>query len=141
MTPTSRWGTCVWPIEVDQLYGCHLWQGKVEDVRGYRRAVVRIKGTWYRAYVLAWEAEHGPVPEGRELDHVCRRPLCVNPAHLELVTRSENERRKSWRRRAKITHCPQGHDLWRDGRRTPEGGKVCLVCSGLKAPPENRDGG
>lgn len=53
-------------------------------------------------------------------------------AHLTPVTRSQNERRKFWRVRVRQTHCRDGHDLWTHGRRTPEGGRVCLVCSGVK---------
>jgi hypothetical protein len=45
------------------------------------------------AHRVLWEVEHGPVPEGLELDHLCRVRLCVNPAHLEAVTRAINCRR------------------------------------------------
>lgn len=46
------------------------------------------------AHRFAYEALVGPVPEGLELDHLCRRPLCVNPDHLEPVTHAENMRRR-----------------------------------------------
>lgn len=36
----------------------------------------------------------GPIPDGLELDHLCFTPACVNPWHLEPVTRSENLRRR-----------------------------------------------
>jgi hypothetical protein len=47
-----------------------------------------------------WSYENfvGPIPEGLELDHLCRNPGCVNPDHLEPVTRSENIRR-TWEHR------------------------------------------
>lgn len=35
----------------------------------------------------------GPIPDGLQLDHLCRNPSCVNPAHLEIVTGAENIRR------------------------------------------------
>ncbi len=62
------------------------------------------------AHRYAYEAAHGPIPEGLHLDHLCRNRRCVNPAHLEPVTQQENIRRgeggKYW---AAKTHCPAGH--------------------------------
>jgi hypothetical protein len=47
------------------------------------------------AHIVYWEGEHGPVPEGLELDHLCRNPPCVNPAHLEPVTHQQNMQRSA----------------------------------------------
>ena len=44
----------------------------------------------HRAY---WERLHGKVPPGHDLDHLCRNRRCVNPDHLEPVTRKQNNRR------------------------------------------------
>lgn len=54
-----------------------------------------------------WSYLHhvGPVPAGVELDHLCRVPSCVNPAHLEPVTHQVNIARAA----ARKTHCPNGH--------------------------------
>lgn len=49
----------------------------------------------------------GPVPEGLELDHLCRNRACCNPDHLEPVTHLENVRRGE--SHGKETCCPQGH--------------------------------
>jgi hypothetical protein len=40
-----------------------------------------------------YQQKHGPVPEGLDLDHLCRVRRCVNPDHVEPVTRAENVRR------------------------------------------------
>jgi hypothetical protein len=45
------------------------------------------------AHRILWEDQNGPIPEGLELDHLCRNPRCVNPEHLEAVTHVENLRR------------------------------------------------
>jgi hypothetical protein len=52
------------------------------------------------AHAVAYEALHGPVPPGRELDHLCENKLCVNPSHLEPVTHQENVIRGFMRKEA-----------------------------------------
>jgi DNA-binding XRE family transcriptional regulator len=67
---------------------CHIWTGSLNHA-GYGRA-------WGgQAHRVAWERANGPVPEGLELDHLCRVRACVNPDHLEPVSRQENMRRSS----------------------------------------------
>lgn len=108
-------------VERDNIFGC-LRMTEV-DREGYGR----IKGRL--AHVVEWEKVNGPIPEGKELDHACRRRNCVRLAHLELVTRSENERRKAWASRARKQTCKAGHDLRVTAMVTPEGGRVCRTCS------------
>lgn len=75
------------------------------------------------------------IPEGMELDHLCRNRSCVNPAHLEPVTHLENMRRgviqeryKEWV--ATITHCPKGHEYTESNTyRGPSGKRACRECS------------
>lgn len=57
------------------------------------------------AHRWSYEFHVGPIPEGLDLDHLCRNRGCVNPDHLEPVTREENIRRAF----ATVTHCPSGH--------------------------------
>lgn len=40
-----------------------------------------------------FESFKGPIPKGYDIDHLCRNECCVNPEHLEAVTRSTNTRR------------------------------------------------
>lgn len=49
--------------------------------------------TTVRAHRWAYEYFVGPIPPGLEIDHLCRHRPCVNPEHLEPVTRAENLRR------------------------------------------------
>src|SRR5690349_14827083 len=90
--------------------GCWLWVGAVND-RGYgqisNEAPSRKK---IYAHRFSYELHKGPIQSGLDLDHLCRVRCCVNPDHLEPVTRLENVRRgdDGAKNRGK-THCPQGH--------------------------------
>ena len=115
--------------EVDPVFRCHIWTGKFGS---NGRPVIWRGNRPSSAYKVAYELEHGPVEDGLVVDHLCRRSVapkaCVNPLHLEAVTKSENEMRTGWRYRAKRTRCPNGHELALNRIVTPEGGWVCRQC-------------
>lgn len=76
--------------EVDEATGCWNWKrAKKQD--GYGCLV--LNGKQLRAHRVVYTHLVGEIPEGKELDHLCRNKACVNPAHLEPVTKSENVRR------------------------------------------------
>jgi hypothetical protein len=122
------------PMLSPYLGPCWDWTGGKKGTR-YGGIVIG-DGDPRRAYAhrVVYELVRGPVPEGLELDHLCRRRFCVNPAHLEAVTHTENVRRgeaskvSSARQRAK-THCPRGHPY--DAANTyiaPRGSRTCRRC-------------
>lgn len=78
------------PVLDEALGRCWNWVGDVNH-SGY--AVYKTTGRGSGAYRFVYEMHVGPVPDGLELDHLCRNRLCVNPAHLEPVTHQENCRR------------------------------------------------
>jgi len=123
-----------WKVELDPWFGCQLWQGSVNS-NGYPTHWDK-QGRPRQAYLVAWERAYGPIPPERELDHLCRRRVCVAPAHFELVTRPENIRRQQWAHRSQRLACMKLHDLRVHGRRTPEGGMICRICSGVWTKPE-----
>ena len=105
--------------------GCWLWRGCL-DPAGYGALGGRRRGrTTMRHYAhrLAYEHFVGPIPEGLELDHLCRTRSCCNPAHLEPVTHAENMRRGALAQR---THCPSGHEY------TPENTSVINYPRGMQ---------
>lgn len=110
---------------IDRVYGCYLWTGRT-DKRDGRPLVWRGK-TPVQAHIVVYRERVGEVPDGLELDHLCRRPNCVAPHHCEPVTRAENELRKRWSYRAKRKTCSQGHSM-SDAMVTPEGGRLCREC-------------
>lgn len=71
------------------LGSCWLWTASISG--GY--AHIGREGSVCRAHLVAYELVIGPVPEGLDLDHLCFVRRCVNPSHLEPVTRSVNQRR------------------------------------------------
>ena len=86
---------------------CWLWTAHCM-VFGY--GVFWVHGP-YAAHRFAYELHYGTIPQGLTIDHLCRVRHCVNPAHLEAVTRGENVLRGVGfsATNARVTHCPQGH--------------------------------
>lgn len=69
---------------------CWIWQLYI-DAGGY--GIKYYDGRSRVAHKVLYEAKYGPVPDGLELDHLCRNRACCNPDHLETVTRAVNIRR------------------------------------------------
>lgn len=86
--------------------------------RAYRSAdgYGRFNATRHRpenAHRIAYRLTVGPIPDGLQLDHLCRNRACVNPQHLEPVTVRDNVLRgvSTAASRARQTHCKRGHEL------------------------------
>lgn len=106
--------------------GCWIWTGAVNN-RGYP--------CWGRslAHRRMYELLIGRIPNGLELDHLCKVPRCVNPEHLEPVDHAENVRRSSVgqvnaERMLSRTHCKNGHPFTLDNVSTHSGWRRCKAC-------------
>jgi len=114
--------------------GCWLWTA-CKNRDGY--GIFQMAGRPQKAHRVSYEMHVGPIPEGLQLDHLCRNRGCVNPDHLEPVTTQENTRRGNvGKNHADKTHCPQGHKYAGDNLYIdPRGKRQCKTCrrqSGLK---------
>ena len=107
---------------------CWLWIGARSS--GYGR--VRYNGKTRIAYRLVYELLVGPIPENLELDHLCRNRSCVNPDHLDPVTRLENQRRSPISRatiHGSKEFCPNGHRYTPENTRIYRGSRYCRTCN------------
>lgn len=103
--------------------GCWLWKGASSKASNGRYGIYRTG----RASRISYERYVGKIPNGLELDHLCRNTLCIRPDHLEAVTHKENMHRgiSPSAFHAKKTRCPNGHayDILRNC-----GSRRCSVC-------------
>lgn len=91
------------------------------------------------AHRAVYELLVGPIADGLVIDHLCRKPSCVNPSHLEAVTQSENLKRGlgpavTRARHAAQTHCRHGHEFSPDNTIVnSSGSRVCRTCNRVRA--------
>ena len=109
---------------------CWHWVGATTGDDGY--GSVSVCGRTRRAHRVSFLAYRGSIPEGMDLDHLCRNRACINPEHLEPVTRRTNTLRGKHPnvviRRTGI--CKNGHDMNVTGRyyRRNSRGSQCAEC-------------
>lgn len=114
-------------IGPDRTSGCWQWMGNINS-EGYGRLIHERRRRM--AHVWSYELFIGPIPEGKQLDHLCRNPACVNPDHLEPVTRKENILRGVGASaiNARKQYCPKGHALLGQNLSGTVGHRRCRKC-------------
>lgn len=126
--------------------GCWEWIA-ARNSKGY--GIFGIDKRLHLSHRVAWQAYHGPIVDELTVDHLCGVKVCVNPEHMEIVTRSVNARRgrprhplftdasaPAYRRPDVPTEvrepgrCRHGHDTTLPGAVsiTARGDRNCLAC-------------
>lgn len=112
--------------------GCWLWTGTLTKGYGHVQIGSRSDGSRRKVYAhrLVYESQVGPIPDGLELDHLCRTKACVNPQHLEAVPHRENVMRgeSPVARHARKTVCVYGHPLNEENTYLVNGSRRCRIC-------------
>lgn len=99
--------------------GCWDWTG-TKQANGYSSFYLR--GRLLRGHRWSYENFVGPIPDGLQIDHLCRNRACVNPKHLEPVTAQENTRR------AMRDACVNGHAFTEENVYMHSGKRYCREC-------------
>lgn len=108
---------------------CWIYTGYVNRL-GY--GTVGIRQSFTLAHRLSYEYHRGNITDDLCVDHLCRMRSCVNPDHMELVTRVENVMRGNSLHAVNLrkTHCKYGHEFTLentgvDGRNR----RYCKLCA------------
>lgn len=125
MTEIERFNQYVMP---EPLSGCWLWTA-CEDEKGYGQ-FTKDGRKQCGAHRFSYIYYRGEIPPGMTLDHLCRVRCCVNPDHLEVVTRGENVLRGIGitAQNAKKTHCNKGHQFDEKNTYLFQGKRLCKRC-------------
>ncbi len=103
---------------------CWIWTASTAKGYGKFWADGKCWGAHHWLYVQT----KGAVPEGLDLDHLCRERRCVNTDHLEPVTRAENLRRGIKGGHKLRTHCVSGRHPFTEESMCPDGKRRCIPC-------------
>lgn len=122
----------------DKIYpepntGCWLWGGAISGRPGNQYGHVRWAGKVSRIHRVVYEMLIGPIPEGLDIDHLCRVGICCNPQHLEPVTTKINYARGVGHPNRYKTHCKQGHEFTPENTYTFRRMRHCRICNRTRA--------
>lgn len=132
--------------KTDRSGDCWLWTG--HTLRGYPRQIMDDYRRWMVSHWALMHYRGIEVPPGMETDHLCHTAAvaagtcdggdscphrsCVNPWHLEVVSRSENQKRRA------RTSCRRGHPYTPENTTFDSGKRRCRVCQKIRNDARHR---
>ena len=113
--------------KVDRSGDCWEWTA-AKTTWGY--GYFYFEGRPRQAHRVGYMLTVGPIPDGLELDHLCRNRACVRPDHLEPVTGRVNLLRGEGASavNAVKTHCVNGHRFTDENTYAWRGTRNCKTC-------------
>jgi HNH endonuclease len=127
LAPRTSFEDRLWQRVEKRPDGCWVW---VAALNGSGYGVVGRDSKVYRVHRIVYELLVRSIPDGLDLDHLCRNRACCNPAHLEPVTNREN-----WLRgqhptavTVRTDRCQRGHSM-ADAQTRPNGSRYCKPCA------------
>lgn len=115
--------------------GCWLW---MRTLTGAGYGGQSLFGKKRLAHRISYELLRGPIPAGLQIDHLCRCRSCVNPDHMETITRRENILRgmSPLAINARKTHCRHGHEFTAENTYVCDNrgslGRMCKRCNAIR---------
>jgi hypothetical protein len=124
LSPEDRFWSSIVVVE-----NCWHWTKKVSADNGYGH--FKASGRTWLAHRWAYEHFRGIIPEGKQIDHLCRNRACVNPEHMEVVTALVNTGRgfspSAITKRSGV--CQRGHPMSGDNLGPGSYGRnMCRAC-------------
>jgi hypothetical protein len=113
--------------KVEKTSSCWVWKN-AKDKDGY--GIFWDQTKIIKAHRFSYQLFKDKIPQGLQINHLCKNTSCVNPNHLEVVSCRENLMKGDTiaKQNAEKTHCKRGHEFNNKNTRFFKNERYCLPC-------------